>query len=203
MSTLKEIAATYNYFQVDEMPKYLLSNKYFSDNQYVNDTSDVNYYYIETSHILIKSNFSENICVLQNNKGKFNLSLTYAFCNKYNSADSYTRQAALKSLVKPNLIGVFTDRKLVDWFNYCDDYAYILSDCLDVNDKTSESKQTVADFILSMNGKAKVITCGSTTYVDTCLFSVVFSISSNGWLNTKIDTKVDLKDVSLITNILS
>lgn len=237
MKSLKQIAAEYNLYQIEdipethknerfdwkikinlkEIPEFLKTMRgieaglfYECRVQYKNhfgDTPDpkiVDCYYIEQSYILIKSNNSENILMLNINKGKYYLHLYYGLMRKYNVVSSYIIYDAAKQIKEPNLIGVFTEKKVQDWIEYCDKFIATNEAVLaEVNEKNKEIEDQINSFINDISG-CKVERYKSSTYVKTKLFDVIFEHNKEQkYLRTKIEFKGGLADVVKIANIIN
>jgi len=159
MKTLKEIAATFNMFTAQDVPakyldicKELPSHKSWSTAETIpelllnNPNIEIDYFYqarvynvgrpdqcndIEGgAFILLKHVNSDLILMLHKDRNnKFHLDLPHAMYHKYHNISYHLRSNATKHLNKPNLVGVWTDKKLTDWINYCNEYY----NCLEEN----------------------------------------------------------------------
>ncbi len=67
------------------------------------------------------------LCILQEYKGKYHLHPEWQ--HERNSSFSYdTKRKLLKDLQEPNQIGVFTDKKINDWLEFCVEKVRILEE---------------------------------------------------------------------------
>ena len=126
----------------------------------------------------------------------------YAALNKFNSISSHARHEATKNIKEPNLIGAFTEKKVIEWLNYCNEYLAALNGLKDsVLTKINDAQISINEFIAFLNGKCKVSTWQSTTTVETAHFIVNFKIDkTTGYFSNEIQNKCKLTDVVKIAN---
>ena len=229
MKTLKNLASEFSLYQLNDIPEQYKNENF--DHRVksnfkeipeqltkVNDIEiglfyeckqDTSYdnkisYYIEHAYILLKHKDNDNLLMLMHNKGKYYLHPYYGIGRKYQNISHYIRQEAIKELKEPNWIGVFTDKKVNDWINYCNQYLQAMEKALnEVNDKNAEIEKSIQDFIESLPTKnTKVQKYQNKTYIYTNLFDVTFEHHKDQkYLNTQISFKGSLKDVTKIENI--
>ena len=195
------------------LPQFLVDNSNFEIGLFfkceVQDKETENEYkYIEHSYILVKSKDSEIICILQfdSKSKKYYLHPYYELIAKFNRGlSSYERQDVYNKLreIEPNYIGVFTEKKLNDWLNFCTIKLKALEDKYnEVCGKNEEGRQTVLNFIKSLNGKCEVKEFKNSWFIKTKFFSVEFNLDvQSGYLDKKIRFEGNLNDIIEIETI--
>jgi hypothetical protein len=172
--------------------------------QNVNNSTELDCYYIEHSYIFCKHKDSDNVCLLREDSRskKFSFMPNYTALNKYNSINSHARHEVTKNIKEPNLIGVFTEKKVIEWLNYCNEYLVALNGLKDsVLIKINEAQISINEFIAALNGKCKVSIWQNTTTVETAHFTVNFKIDkTTGYFSNEIQNKCKLTDVIKIAN---
>lgn len=231
LDQMKELAAKYNYFMINEIPENVLADKYFAEHfQYQKDrfsnvnipegllkceniifgvfgevrqqfksiTKEHELFHIDNFRILIYSEKAN--CLLQllkNNKDKYYLHPIYEVLNKLQHKTSYEqRKPFVNEIIEPNYIGVFTEKKINDWIEYCNQYINALQLCEDkIHSKKSTNELTIQSTIDSLP-YAKVSKYHNTTDIETKLFRIRFELLDNGaFLNKKIEFKGSLNDI--------
>ncbi len=132
------------------IPEFLQTSGDIEIGLFYQCTSDTHYqtklptYGIQDSFILLKSKDNDILLMLRgndfHNRGKYWFSPFYNTLWKYNEIDNNKRSIAtdlVDSHYLPNKIGVFTDKKVSDWINYCDETIAALNRLL--NDVTGEN----------------------------------------------------------------
>lgn len=150
MKNLKEVAATFGYYQVQDIPEryknedfdfstrdkdkfipeLLLKMSNIETGVFYQCAEDTDHegkktYYIDSfpgSFVLVKAKNSELLLRLGMNDKKYHLHLDYAELRPFNFAHYSERKSATKDLIEPNRIGVFTEKKVNDWLTYCEAY---------------------------------------------------------------------------------
>jgi len=205
---------TRKHSHIQQIPDFLANNPkievglfYEVRTQLVNNSNEVELYYIENCYFLAKHaefDFYTMLISNYNTKGKFYFSLPYSFYNKFYKISNHLRKECTKGLIEPNLIGVFTDKKIIDWFKYCLLEKNALENLeVEVNAKNNTLQGEIDAFINSLNGKCKVTVHDNRTYVDTGVFSVIFELfKDQNYLSKKIDFKGSLQTIANITALL-
>lgn len=229
MKNLKEIAASiYNLYQFADIPERYLT-RYKSDGYlpgnydgnslpeflktlkgyeigiFYEAKQDTNYtgitnYYIDHSHILIKKEDSDNVMMLRQDRNKkYYFYPYYGLMHHYQNIDYHIKDKSLKELPEPNKIGVFTEKKVNDWFVYNEKYLAILENVLaEVNGKNAEHEKTIKDFIASIPG-CKVSAHDNKTWVTTKLFEVIFQHNkAEKYLSTQVTFRGSINDITKI-----
>jgi hypothetical protein len=199
---------------IETLPDFLTKNPkieiglfYEVRTQLVNNSNELDLYYIENCYWCVKHvdfDFYTFLVCNYNTKGKFYFQLPYSFYNKFYKISNHLRKECTKGIVEPNLIGVFNDKKVIDWFNYCllEKNAYINLE-KQVNAKNNTLQSEIDTFISSLNGKCKVTIHGNRTYVDTSIFSVIFELfAAENYLSKKIEFKGNFETIAKITSLL-
>jgi len=199
---------------IKELPEFLQQNKnlecglfYEVRTQYVNNSNEIELYYIENCYWCVKHkdfNFYTFLICNYNTKGKFYFMLPYTFYNKFHKISNELKKQATKNIIEPNLIGVFTDKKISDWFNYCNKFMNAYNTLkIEVDAKNNDLQSEIDVFISSLNGKCKVTKHSNRTYIDTSFFSVIFELyADQNYLSKKIEYKGGLDNVTKITNLI-
>jgi hypothetical protein len=175
--------------------------------QLVNNSTDVDFYYIENCYYCVRHTDFDFYTFLLSGwkaKGKFHFTLPYSFYNKFYKISSNLKQQVTKAIIEPNLIGVFSDKKIYDWFNYCllEKTAYENLE-IEVNSKNNILQDEINAFISSLDGKCKVTIHSNRTYIDTPIFSVIFELyKDQNYLSKKIEFKGSLQTITDITSLL-
>lgn len=170
--------------------------------QYKNsEPTQVELYYIEHSRLLFLTP-KGNLVRLVKDKNKYYFSLDYSYYHKIQNIDYYQREKVFKEsgLIEPNYIGVFTDKKIIDWLNYCDAKNELHEQIISSADnKNTEIEKEIQSFIDSV--KCTVSKWGENTEVKTNLFTVVFTHNKKSqYLSKKIYFTGSLTDITNITN---
>jgi len=232
MKNLNEIASQYNLFQSNKIPKdwieywdnnmndyqkskgivlpqFIVENKNFEIGLFfeckIQDAgTDKEFKYIDNNYILVKYIHSETICIVkyESRSKKYILNPLYNLYSKYYNVLGSMRNEVYKSVNSPNLIGVFTEKKLIDWVTYCTDLVNAFeSKYNEVNNKINDGQIEIDNFIKSLDGKnAKIERFKNKTYIETNLFYISLTLDSqSGYLSNEIRYKGGLKDIIEIT----
>lgn len=171
--------------------------------------TDKEYKYIEHNYILVKYINSELIFILSdiwNKQGKFSLYPYYEYFNKFNSISNSLKNAVREKENEPNYIGVFSDKKVIQWVTYQERQINALNALLiEVNNKNIENENFVNDFIKKLGDKATVSKWENRTQkhynIHTALFDVYFTIHLDiNYLEKKISFKGDINEIIKITS---
>jgi hypothetical protein len=168
--------------------------------QYKNNSDDIELYYIDNYYILVF--FGGQVLRLQENRGKYSINPMFKDINILTkNTNYYQRQPFIDKLKEPNQIGVFTFKKINDWFNYSNDYLKSLKDCNEhIFGKKSEN-QKVIDATIKALPNAKVSTYQNRTDIYCKLFDICFELLDNGaYLKQQIIYKGGLENVLKIEN---
>lgn len=137
-------------------------------------------YHIDHSYNLMVSEDSDLLMIYiqsWNSKGKFDLHPYFGEVRKFHAIDNDLKKKALENLKEPNKVGVFTDKKVVAWFRYCQEYVAILNTLLvEVNDKNDQLEKEREEYIAQLK-EAKLIrhSDNSTVYVNWNSFQIIFN----------------------------
>lgn len=214
MEKVKEILKGYNLYTLEDIPethkksmklrdvteeqkKYGFFAVYecLEDKDYKGEK----YYYVEHSYIVRV--VDDLIIMLLNYKDKFYLHPFFGNLHKYQNISIYERKRKLKNLKEPNKIGVFTEKKVNDWIQYCKDYIRLMEELYDeFEDINNEIEGKIQQFIESLKDK-EVTTWGDslmqTTQVKTSLFYVTFvHYRDQKYLDTRINFRGSIDDIS-------
>jgi hypothetical protein len=230
MSTLKSLAQKFNLYTSSDLPD--VYKKYYNemcentqvtkvkvpDLEYPDFDLDLFFecrvqdagtnkelYYIERYYIIVKHKSSDVLFMLMtNNQGKFYLHPYYGQSYKYNGIDPYKKNELLSTIKEPHYIGVFSERKLVDWVKYGIQYMATLESLyIQVNEANEAHKKNIDLFISSLNGDCKINHYDNSWHITTKLFDVTFNLDKrNGYLSHNIIFKGGLTSVAEIVNKL-
>jgi hypothetical protein len=221
--TLKSILYENNWFKSEDIPKgwkelnkregkFYIPDFFSTSNSYEygvfynclssTDYKGASYNYIEGMEFFIKHIESNIVMTMRNHKGKFTFYPAWFHMHKSNNISSHQRVKAIESVKKPNLIGVFTDKKMFEWVKYCENYINALNSALnEVEGKNAELENEIENFIKDLKGKCKVERWNKYTIVHTDYFKVEFSIDKScGYLSKKIQYNGDLEGIVFLTN---
>lgn len=231
LDQMKELAAKYNYFMINEIPENVLVDKYFAENfQYEKNrfnnvnipegllkceniifgvfaevrqqlksiTKEHELFHIDNFKILIYSEKAN--CLLQllkNNKDKYYLHPIYEVLNKLQINTSYEqRKPFINEIFEPNYIGVFTEKKINDWVEYCNQYINALQLCEDKIHSEKNANELIIQNTIDSLPYAKVSKYHNTTDIETKLFRMRFNLLNNGaYLINQIEFKGSLNDI--------
>lgn len=200
-------------YHIKELPEFIKNNDNLESGlffevreQLVNNSGELELYYIENCYWLVKHkdfDFYTMLTSSWNAKGKMFFQLPFSFYNKYNNISNFLKSEATKKIISPSNIGVFTDKKILDWFNYNKDFLNAYSELKDnVDTKNNELQSEIDNFICALNGKCKISIHDNSTYINTDIFEVTFQIfKDQNYLSKKINFKGGLNEIISITNI--
>ena len=225
MKTLKNIAAETNRFTLEDVPNQWRHNEYcthklnreyepipdfllnlegyevghFFECKIQDEGTEKELYHIgDSTSILIKKKGSDIILRLSKSWStkKYTFHLDYKILNKYQGINYDIKNRKLKELKEPNGIGVFTTKKVNDWFQYNTEYLNILETLLtEIEDGNAKIEREIADFCVNLKG-AEVSKYQNITDVNSPLFRVRFThYKDQKYLNTKIEFKGNLQDI--------
>lgn len=163
--------------------------------QFSNNTNDHELYYVEHSSILVYHQDASSLLQVLTYKGKQYLHPAFEVTLNFNVSYDQQRDFMIK-LNKPNYVGLWTDRKVTDWVQYCNGYCNALQACADsLSSQRSANELKIKGTIESLPG-AKVHTTGNYTSIDTRLFRIDFTLEDNGaYLQTKVQYRGTLEDI--------
>lgn len=232
MKNLKQLAATFSLYTVEDIPSnlreefsnrinnglrdaiipptleiLLISNPDYEVGVFFNCEGNV----VEDEFILFKKKDSELLLMMgkQWKTEKYLFSPYHAYRRKYNQISNRIKDARIAELKEPNKIGDFTRNKVEAWVKYCEDYIAACEKCfVEINTRNAEIEKQIQDFIDANEG-CKVTKGGNnysttkSTYVDTPLFTVIFEHNkAEKFLGTKIVFKGELADVTKISGLI-
>lgn len=233
MKTIKQVAEGFNLYQLQDIPQawkdysnfawrvelgqrdnvipeFLLTLKgyevgLFFECETQDKGTEKELKFIEHARILLKKNDSDLLLMVsqQWRDKKYYLHPLYNYERKFHSVSHYLKKDALKGLVEPNYIGVFTVNKVENWVKYCNEYLQRLETLsVDVNAKNVEIEQKIKSFIDSVEG-CEVSKYNNVTDITTSNFRVRFEhFKDQNYLNTKIDFRGSLADVTAIESAM-
>jgi hypothetical protein len=229
MKTLKQLAAEKSFYTLNDLPKKWkdseyskhkidlghLSSHFLNLKQLCGDDIEIDYfyecrtqdagtnkeiYYIEHAATLLRKKDSQIVCSLIGNRNKYFVHPHWRFHN-FNEMSGYERQNAVKDLKEPNRIGVFSQKKLIAWLNYCDEYASAINNKINViNTKNEANQKEIDNFVKSCKG-SKVEGYANKVWVTAKLFEVIFEMDkSSGFMSKKITFKGTIDDIVKLQN---
>jgi hypothetical protein len=224
-NTLKSAAEKFNMYSAQDVPQeYREQSPHIIERQQepvpdINtDNFEVGYFYecriqdagtpketkyIDHCHLLIKALDSDLLLMLKKDwkTKKYYLYPYYDIMYAYQNINHNLRQEAVKDLKEPNKIGVFTEKKLIEWAKYCRDYVQAHEQLLtSVNDANQAIEKEIKDFIDSIPYK-QVNAHGNTTYIKTDYFSITLTHNRESkYLDKRIQFNGGLDAVKHIEN---
>lgn len=160
-------------------------------------------YYIERVYNLFLAPDSNYLLMLMDYKGKYYFHPFYNYWHKYHGIGNTERNKVINSLKEPNKIGVFTDKKLNDWFLYCNELMRAMEKLYNShNSKTNVIQSEVDTFCKRMREAGARITGENPWWIDTDLFSVRLTIhKDSNYLEKNITFRGNLNQVAKLTEI--
>lgn len=160
-------------------------------------------YYIERAYNLFLAPDSNYLLMLMNYKGKYYFHPFYNYWHKYHGIGNTERNKVINSLKEPNKIGVFTDKKVNEWFNYCADLMAAMENMYKLhNSQTNEIQSEVDTFCKRMREAGAKITGANPYWLDTDLFSIRLTIhKDSNYLEKNITFRGNLNHVAKLTEI--
>ena len=214
-----ETAAKKGYYTLENLPTEFLNNNWFKERlewftkQY-NDyklPESLNFDYVgkfmkidtdtenrtSMERIVILAFDGATIRSLNNYKGKF---LMYPLHEDTWTYRKHLDNRDLPKVDEPNKIGIFTAKKLKDWFVYCDLYVSALKDMSNTNQsKETANRLVITNFIESVTKvqpSVKVWNWSNEYKIETTHFDVSFKLHDKGtYLSTDIKYKGTLDDI--------
>lgn len=186
-----------------DLPDALLNNfkpvlLFEAREQKKNNSEDVELYYIEHSYTSFFTP-NGNIVILRydSRNKKYYFMPHYVYFRGVQNVEFSIRERAKNEIgiKEPNYIGKFTDKKVNEWFKYCDDTIKLNEKIVSNNkDKNKEIESKIYDFALKSGGK--VSKYANTTEIEIKNFRVRFDHNKGSqFLSTKIDFNGTLEDV--------
>lgn len=186
------------------IPEFLTKLKGYEFGVFYGCKQDTDYkgiinYYVDHHYTLGKKADSEAVLMLMQADKKYYFYPLYNTIYKYRGISHYIKEQALKAIAEPNRIGVFTEKKVLDWFTYNDQYLAILENVLgEINGKNAEHEKKIADFIKSVPG-CKVSAYEVKTWITTHFFQIIFTHNkAERYLSYEVTYKGTLTDITRI-----
>jgi len=160
-------------------------------------------YYIERGYVLYLAPDSDYLLMLMNYKGKYYFHPFYNYWHKYHGISNTERNKVINSLKEPNKICVFTDKKVNDWFKYCDDLMAAMENMYKShNSQTNEIQSEIDTFCKRMREAGAKITGDNPYWIDTDLFSIRLTIhKDSNYLEKNVTFRGNLNQVAKLTEI--
>ena len=159
------------------------------------------YFVDDPSLILVFSDKTEIPLMLRSDKGKYYLFPIYGEINRLQHNTNYEqRKEFLQDLKEPNYIGVFTEKKVEAWVDYCLNYIDACKKASAfVESKKAENLVYIEQVVRSVECKG-VQRYGAYTTIETNYFKIEFELQDNGFSLRKnvvfkggIETIIDKK----------
>lgn len=141
-----------------------------------------------------------------NSKGKYSFFVPYFLQKEWRKLHHTKMDLVKKSLTEPNWIGVWTAKKVNDWFlhikSYCDGMALALAEN---SSKNAEIEAEIAAFAATVP-TAKVQKWGGDSPANTSFYCKFFDVTfehytQSGYVSKKITFKGKIEDVSKFENL--
>ena len=178
-----------NSFVAPELPDYFNKCKYeigyFAEVRAQRNafTGDVELWHIDNKSFLLFDDFLDFPVMLRKDyrTNKYSFYPIYPLVNRLQANSNYRlREKFVKEVKEPNLIGVFTDKKVSGWINYCKEYITALeSGSNSIEQKKAENLAKIESVIESLPG-CKVTRGNSRTWIETKLFEITFELEESG-----------------------
>jgi len=172
--------------------------------QYKNFSDEIELYYIDCFVILLFDDSLDFPLVMKNDwrTKKYIFYPVYELVNKFRLNASYAQQKPfLDEIKKPNNIGVFSDKKIAAWVEYCREYVLALEKCNDtITGKRTENQKYIDSVVNSMPG-AKIEKYSNYTIIENGIFRIEFALLKNGaYLQKKIEFNGTIEDIVKLHN---
>ena len=172
--------------------------------QYKNFSNEIELYFIDNFEILLFDDSLDFPLIMKNDwrTKKYRFHPVYALINKLTLKISYEQQKPFLAEIKePNKIGVFSDKKIADWVEYCREYVLALEKCNDtITSKKTENQKYIDSVVDSMSG-AKIEKYNNYTIIENRLFRIEFALLENGaYLQKKIEFNGTIEDIIKLHN---
>ena len=213
MEDFKNLAAKKGYYTLDNLPNEILTNTWFSERfeGYVKNWND---YKIPTSlnkfdyvckffeiandgercymdGMVLLAFDGKNIRSLRGYKGMYRMYPLHQDTCQY---QMYLNTRDLPQLDRPNLIGVFTEKKLKEWFNWCDTYVTeLVKSATNRKSKEAECRDIIAKFIADIKNidpAMKLREWQDSVFIETHNFDVTLKLTDN---NTHLESKINYR----------
>jgi len=167
--------------------------------QYKNFSDEIELYYIEKFNVLLFDDSLDFPLIMKDDwrTKKYIFYPVYELVDKLRLKISYDQQKPfLDEIKKPNNIGVFSDKKIAAWVEYCRSYVSALEKCNDtITNKKIENQKYIDSVVDSMPG-AKIGKHNNYTIIENRLFRIEFALLENGaYLQKKIEFKGTIEDI--------
>lgn len=197
----------HKYSRTIEIPEFILNSNTFQvaefchiSEQFKNVTKEHESYFIERFVILVYCETANEIMLLHTgyaHKNKYYLHPIWEAINKlqWNTPNNHAPEYVLKT---PNYFSLesMTEKKLLNWVNYCNDYLKILEDNANKHSDKKEQNLTEIQKIIHSLPNAKVSTYHDTTQIETNLFTITLTLENKGsYLSQKVQYKGTIQDI--------
>lgn len=165
--------------------------------EFNNDGTHSLYFVDYPNMILVFSDKTEIPLMLRVNKGKYYLFPIYEEINKIHHNTNYEqRKEFLREVKKPNMIGVFTEKKIEAWVDYCINYIDACKQAsLFMEGKKNENLAYIEHVINSVECKG-VNRYHDYTIIETNYFTIEFELQDGGaYLRKKVVFKGGIETI--------
>ena len=172
-----------------------------------NNSEEIELYYCDYhAHTLVT--YNGQTLALRSQKGKYYFFPLYRVLNRLDMQITFDqKKQATKHLKEPNYIGVFTAKKIADWFDYCAEYIAAIEEATEATkQQESDNLATINAHIASLGAIAKVTHHKDTApyYIDTPHFSTVLELVDKGtYLSQRTTFRGKLADVARLERTLA
>lgn len=227
MKNLKELAAVYDCYTAEDIPeRYRREDSVIRSERFIPElllsTSGIEagefwccktetdhdgakvYFVSPDSYKFVKREDSEVILMLKTDRNKmYYFYPYYAQLFKYREISEHVKAAALKGLIQPDYIGVFTQKKVNNWVDYYDKYmSYMESLLVEGNRKNQGITKQIEDFIEALP-KSKVERYENKTWVTSDPFLITFThIKDRQYLQTEVVYKGTLNEIVMFQQLV-
>lgn len=192
-------------FTAPDLPDYFKTCKYeigyFAEVRAQKNafTGAVELWYIDSKAFLLFSDSLDFPVMLRKDSrtNKYSFYPIYPLVNRLQANSNYrVREKFVKEVKEPNMIGIFTDKKVSDWVNYCREYITALENASNsIEKKKADNLSKIESIIESLPG-CKVTRGTGRTWIETKLFEITFELQESGtYLKQEIKFKGNLDDI--------
>lgn len=139
-------------------------------------------YYIDFAKILVFSDKADFPLMLQESKGKYYLFPIYEEINKIQRYTSYEqRREFLQEVKEPNRIGVFTEKKVEAWVDYCINYVDACKKASAFMESKKAENLAYMEHVISSVDCKSVQRFNDYTIIETNYFTIEFELLDHGF----------------------
>lgn len=170
-----------------------------------NFSDEIELYFVDHFKVLLFADELDYPLMVQreNRTNKYYLYPINNVVNKLQRSTNYDqRKPYLDAIKEPCKIGVYSDKKVIAWINYCAEYINALQACNDAISGRKKEHESCIKSVIDSLPTANVQQHQNTTYITTKYFEIKFEIRDNGnYLHKQVHFIGKIEDIIKITDI--